>query len=135
MKIGKDTQTMARRLFRLCLDGDTLVEDNVRHIASQIVARKPRNYVALLNAFYEQVRYAVQRRTVTIESAVTLTDDERRAIYEKLSSKHGENLYYHWLVNPELIGGIRIQIGDDVRDGSVKARIDRLSDIVRNLSK
>lgn len=135
MKIGKDTQTMARRLFRLCLDGDALVEDNVRRIASQIVARKPRNYVALLNAFYEQVRYAVQRRTVTIESAVTLTEDERRAIYEKLSSKHGENLYYHWLVNPELIGGIRIQIGDDVRDGSVKARIDRLSDIVRNFSK
>lgn len=51
MKIGKDTQNAARRLFRLCMDGNAVAEDRVRLIARKIAERKPRNYAALLKAF------------------------------------------------------------------------------------
>jgi F-type H+-transporting ATPase subunit delta len=37
-------------------------------------------------------------------------------------------------VAPDLLGGIRIQVGDDVKDGSVRSRIDRLAEMARNLS-
>ena len=47
MKIGKDTQNAARRLFRLCMDGNAVAEDRVRLIARKIAERKPRNYAAL----------------------------------------------------------------------------------------
>ncbi|WP_418670829.1 F0F1 ATP synthase subunit delta [Akkermansia sp.] len=53
---------------------------------------------------------------------------------QKLAAKYGEGLYYHWEVAPELLGGIRIQVGDDVRDGSVRSKIDRLADLARSLS-
>ena len=39
--------------------------------------------------------------------------------------------YYHWEVAPDLLGGIRIQVGDDVKDGSVRSRIDRLAEMAR----
>ena len=69
MKIGKDTQNAARRLFRLCMDGNAVAEDRVRLIARKIAERKPRNYAALLKAFSGMVEYAVKSRTATIQSA------------------------------------------------------------------
>lgn len=134
MKIGKDTQNAARRLFRLCLDGNTVAEDRVRLIAWKIAERKPRNYEALLAAFSRMVEYAVKSRTATIQSAVPLTEEERSRIQTKLAAKYGDGLYYNWEVAPDLLGGVRIQVGDDVKDGSVRSKIDRLADLARTLS-
>lgn len=134
MKIGKDTQNAARRLFRLCLDGNTVAEDRVRLIARKIAERKPRNYEALLAAFSRMVEYAVKSHTATIQSAVPLTEEERSRIQTKLAAKYGDGLYYNWEVAPDLLGGVRIQVGDDVKDGSVRSKIDRLADLARTLS-
>lgn len=134
MKIGKDTQNAARRLFRLCLDGNAVAEDRVRLIARKIAERKPRNYETLLTAFSRMVEYAVKSRTATIQSAVPLTEEERSRIQTKLAAKYGDGLYYNWEVEPGLLGGVRIQVGDDVKDGSVRSKIDRLADLARTLS-
>lgn len=134
MKIGKETQNAARRLFRLCMDGNSLMEDRARLIARKIAERKPRHYAALLTAFSRLVEYAVKSRTATIRSAIPLTDEERSRIQEKLTAKYGAGFYYHWEVAPDLLGGIRIQVGDDVLDGSVRSKIDRLADLARSLS-
>ena len=89
MKIGKDTQNAARRLFRLCMDGNAVAEDRVRLIARKIAERKPRNYAALLKAFSGMVEYAVKSRTATIQSAVPLTEEERSLIQAKLEARYG----------------------------------------------
>ena len=133
MKIGKDTQNAARRLFRLCMDGNAVAEDRVRLIARKIAERKPRNYAALLKAFSGMVEYAVKSRTATIQSAVPLTEEERSLIQAKLEVRYGGALY-RWEVEPSLLAGVRIQVGDDVRDGSVRSRIDRLAAVARILS-
>lgn len=135
MKIGKETQNTARRLFQLCLDGAALSEDRVRLVARRIAERKPRNYVALLTAFDRLVQYAVRNRTATIHSAIPLTGDEQAAIKTRLEAKYGAGLEYNWAEEPGLIGGIRIQVGDDVTDGSIRSRIDRLACLTNNLSK
>ena len=134
MKIGKDTQNAARRLFRLCMDLNAVAEDRVRLIARKIAERKPRNYAALLKAFSGMVEYAVKSRTATIQSAVPLTEEERSLIQAKLEVRYGGALYYRWEVEPSLLAGVRIQVGDDVRDGSVRSRIDRLAAVARILS-
>ena len=105
MKIGKDTQNAARRLFRLCMDGNAVAEDRVRLIARKIAERKPRNYAALLKAFSGMVEYAVKSRTATIQSAVPLTEEERSLIQAKLEARYGGVLYYRWEVEPSLLAG------------------------------
>lgn len=134
MKIGKDTQNAARRLFRLCMDGDVVAEDRVRLIARKIAESKPRNYLALLTAFSNMVEYAIKKRTATIQYAVPLTEEERSLIQSKLAAKYGDGLYFYWEEYPALIGGIRIQVGDEVKDGSVRSRIDRLATMASRLS-
>ncbi|MBI1841861.1 MAG: F0F1 ATP synthase subunit delta, partial [Verrucomicrobia bacterium] len=42
--------------------------------------------------------------------------------------RHGPGLQLSFEQNPALIGGLRIQVGSDVYDGSVAARLHELSE-------
>ena len=129
MKITKEAQAQARRLMRLCIGPDGLLqEDIVRRVASTIEAEKPRNYLGILVALTELVRLEVARHTATVTSAIPLTDAEKQAIQTKLNAKT-PGLHYVWQVDKELIGGIIVKVGDDVTDASIRSRIHRLSSL------
>lgn len=129
MKITKDIQAQARRLMRLCMSPEgLLIEENVRKIADGITASKPRNYIALLTAFTNLVRLEQEARTATITSAVPLSAAEQNDIRTRLNARYS-GLIYEWQVDPTLIAGITVRVGDRVTDASVKSRIERLSRI------
>ncbi|WPX40762.1 F0F1 ATP synthase subunit delta [Akkermansia sp. N21116] len=133
MKISKDTQTKARRLLKLCMVNGFLDHARVRTIARTLAERKPRNYLPLLSAFANLVRLELAKKTVTVQSAVPLTDAEKSDIASGLEQKYGPGLDYDWSILPELIGGIHLQIGDNVLDGTLKTRIDKLRQSVESL--
>ena len=62
--------------------------------------------------------------TATIESATPLPDDLRAAVQGGVTQHYGPGLTTAFAENPELIGGMRIQVGGDVYDGSVRARLE-----------
>lgn len=127
MKITREAQAEARRLIRLCINASGLLDEKiVRQIASRIEAERPRHWLPLLTAFKELVRLEVKRRTATITSAVPLTEAEQAQIRAKLDARK-TGLRYSWQVDPALVAGLTVQVGDDVTDASVKSRIQRLS--------
>lgn len=129
MKLTKEVQAQARRLMRLCIAADGILqEENIRTIADEIAERKPRNYVALLSAFTELVRLAQRQRTATVTGAVPFTEEEKAAIRAKLDSRQN-GLSYEWHTDPDLIGGFTVKVGDNVTDASVLAKIKQLSEI------
>lgn len=127
MKISKEVQAQARRLMRLCIGADGLMnEDTVRQVASKIAAEKPRNYLALLTAFTELVRLERAAHTATITSAVPLTEAEQAAISARLNARQA-GLNYEWKVDSSLIAGLTVKVGDNVTDASVRTRIENLT--------
>jgi F-type H+-transporting ATPase subunit delta len=66
-----------------------------------------------------------------VRSAVALTDKDFNILAEKLSAMSGKNVRLHSVVDPSIIGGIVVKMGDKVIDGSV---IKRLSIMKKNLS-
>ena len=127
MKISKEVQAQARRLMRLCIGADGLMnEATVRLVADKIAADKPRNYLALLTAFTELVRLERAAHTATITSAVPLTAGEQAAITAKLNARQS-GLSYEWQVDPTLIAGLTVKVGDNVTDASIRTRIEQLT--------
>ena len=127
MKISKEVQAQARRLMRLCIGADGLMDEViVRQVADKIAADKPRNYLALLTAFTELVRLERAAHTATITSAVPLTEAEQAAIAARLSARQN-GLTYEWLVDSSLIAGLTVKVGDNVTDASVRTRIEQLT--------
>ena len=127
MKISKEVQAQARRLMRLCIGADGLMNENiVRQVADKIATEKPRNFLALLTAFTELVRLERAAHTATITSAVPLTEAEQAAITARLNSSQ-TGLNYEWKVDESLIAGLTVKVGDNVTDASVRTRIEQLT--------
>ncbi|MFB6274150.1 MAG: F0F1 ATP synthase subunit delta [Salinibacter sp.] len=68
----------------------------------------------------------------TVTVAHPLADDDREALVEALEEKTGKDVRLHLEENPDLIGGLVIQIGDRVFDGSVRSQLNELRDRFRN---
>ena len=62
----------------------------------------------------------------TVTSAVPLTDDQIARLEQSLGVKAGRRIRFDSVVDPEVLGGVRVQIGDDVIDGSVASRLNDL---------
>jgi F-type H+-transporting ATPase subunit delta len=72
------------------------------------------------------VRLDLDQRTARVESAMPLTDDVRRDVEAGLARLYGSGIATSFDENPALIGGMRIKVGSDVYDGSVRSRLAAL---------
>ncbi|MEI6654603.1 MAG: F0F1 ATP synthase subunit delta [Verrucomicrobiota bacterium] len=127
MKISKLATASARRLFGLCQTDGRLDEAKLRLVVARLVEAKPRDYRAILSALHRLTRLAGERRKVTVESAVELDAASQQRVLADLTKKYGPDLVPQYQVNPSLLGGLRIRVGNDVFDGSVRGRLDRFA--------
>ena len=127
MKISKVAAATARRLYGLCQVDGQLDDNRLRDLVSKLIATQPRDYRAILAAIQRLTRLEMARREVLVESATELTASEGQRIASGLAKDYGDKLSIRFTTSPDLLGGLRIKVGDDVLDGSVKGRLDRLS--------
>lgn len=103
-----------------------LDESRVRQAVHNVAQRKPRGYVAVLSHFQRLVRLELLRRTAKVESAAALPSQTQAQIQSDLSRRYGAGLTFTFSQNPGLIGGMRVQVGGDVYDGTVLGRLNEL---------
>ena len=128
MKISKVANAEARRIFRLCQTGGRLDEAKFSTAIKMIVAEKPRDFRGILSALKRLVRLELERRHVVVESAAVLNAAEQQRVISGLTAKYGSDLTFEYRVTPDLLGGLKVRVGNDVFDGSVKGRLDRLAE-------
>ena len=126
MKITKQAQREARQLFRSCLVNDVLDEARVRQAVSLLAELKPHGYVGILSRLHRLVKLDVAKRTVRVETAVTTTPEQAANLQRSLERHYGPGLEISYGLDPALIGGLRIQVGSDLYDGTVKTRLEKL---------
>ena len=126
MKINKQARREAKQLFRYCLVNGLLDENRVRNVVQDIVAAGRRDCPAILSHFRRLVRLDIVRHTATVESAAPLPTDLQAGIEAGLKRRYGPGLTAVFAHRPALIGGMRIQVGSDVYDGSVRAGLAAL---------
>lgn len=62
-----------------------------------------------------------------ITTAISLSDSDREQFRQKLRAKYGDNLEFIFNVDPVIVGGVVVQVGDRVIDGSVATRFEAMS--------
>ncbi len=126
MKISKQAQREARQLFRSCFVNGLLDENRVRQAITLLAEKKPRGYVEILSRLHRLVKLELARRSVRVENAVETSPAQQNGIRANLEKQYGNELDIQYFINPQLIGGMRIQVGSDLYDGSVKTRLKKL---------
>jgi F-type H+-transporting ATPase subunit delta len=128
MKSSKQAQRQAKEWFRACLVDGRLADERVRVTVGRVIEARPRGYRAGLDHFQRLVRIAVARRTARVETAVALEPAVARSIESRLQALYGGGLEISFVLDPALIGGMRVRVGSDVLDGSVRGRLAALGD-------
>lgn len=126
MKINKETRQLSKELLRASFVDGRLESSRIASVIKSLIEKKPRNYIKVLEAYQRLVRLEVEKRTATIETATELAPDAGAEIIANLKRKYGGELEAKFVVNPALLGGMRIRVGSDVWDSSVRNRLHRL---------
>ena len=122
MKPTRRARRAARQLYRLCRTDGVLDAGRVRQVAAQLAGSPRRGALAILADFQRLVRLDRDRHTALVESAAPLAPLLQQAIASDLAHRYGR-VETSFAQNPALIGGLRIRVGSDVYDGSVRARL------------
>ena len=128
MKISKQAQRDARQLFRSCHVNGLLDENRVRQTVSLLSEKRPRGYVKTLSRLHRLVKLDLEQHAARVESATPLPAELRSEVTNEIKKKYGAGVSISFSRNPALIGGLRIQVGSDLYDGSVKMRLQKLEE-------
>jgi F-type H+-transporting ATPase subunit delta len=109
-------------LLLALLDGKTLPATGV--LVGQAVTRERGTVESALQEFLDLAAAALEEGVATVHTARELSSDEQQRLAAALAQQYGRDVQLHVVVDPELIGGLRVEIGDDVIDGTVVSRLD-----------
>ncbi len=126
MKINKEIRRLSREMLRASFTDGQLDHGRIASLVESLIARKPRNYIAVLKNYRRLLRLEVEKRRARVETASELDSEAGSKLVANLEKKYGNDLATEFMVNPQLLGGMRIQVGSDVWDGTVRGRLERL---------
>ncbi len=95
----------------------------------QVVNRKDRLEILpqIIAAYHEEHREQLGQVEVKVSTAVPLTDEQRAYVRERARIRTGKDAHLTEKVNPELLGGLVIQVGDQKVDMSVRRDLELVS--------
>jgi F-type H+-transporting ATPase subunit delta len=102
-------------------------EPTTRKLAAQLVAHPIGRSVAQgLERLAELAADRRERSVATVRSPVVLSDQQQERLAGALTRIYRRDITLHLEVDPRIVGGLVIQVGDEVIDGSVAGRLDEL---------
>lgn len=128
MKSRKEVQRIAKKLFVATMTNRGVDVGVAKQIIAKFSQLKPRGYQALLDAYMRLIRLEVQENRAIVESFASLDEPVKGQITADLRKKYGAQISPEFTTNQALLGGMKVRIGSDVWDGSIKNRLERLSE-------
>ncbi len=89
-----------------------------------ITAPRGLTFETALRLLSEEVAARRERRVATVISAIVLSSGQRERLLAALSAKFGGQVYLNVVIDPDVIGGLRVTVGDQVIDGTIATRLD-----------
>lgn len=126
MQAKKEVRQAARELVRASFNNGQLDHSRVNELVDAVLAKKPRNHLRILESYKRLLRLELERRHARIETVSELDAQAASQLALNLAKRYGSDLTTEFKINPALLGGMRIQVGSDVWDSSVRNRLERL---------
>ncbi|MEU6063624.1 MULTISPECIES: F0F1 ATP synthase subunit delta [Streptomyces] len=102
-----------------------------RLVTRLVTAPRGRSLEAGLESLSKLAAERRDRMVAVVTSAVPLSDTQKQRLGAALAKLYGRKMHLNLDVDPEVVGGIRVQVGDEVINGSLA---DRLEDAARRMA-
>ncbi len=112
----------------MCVVNGLLDEVRARTVVTRLAAARRRGSLGVLAHFYRLVRLDRASHTGVVESAAPLPPDVSGSVEAGVLRTYGPGIDLSFAENAALIGGMRVKVGSDVYDGSVRAALAKLEE-------
>jgi F-type H+-transporting ATPase subunit delta len=126
MKINREVRQLGREMLRASFTDGQLDRGKIAKLVQALIGKKPRHYIDILHYYKRLLRLEIEKRHAKIESAMPLSPQTATSVVERLKKKYGADLTSDFAVDPTLLGGVRVRVGSDVWDGTIRNRLQRL---------
>jgi F-type H+-transporting ATPase subunit delta len=109
-------------LIRTLLDGKA--DPGTALLVGQAVSGAHLTLTNAIDIFVELAARTRDRMVALVRVAKPLADDEEKRLAAALSAQYDRTVHLNTVVDPDVIGGIHVSIGDEVVDGTVSSRLD-----------
>ncbi|WP_435771694.1 F0F1 ATP synthase subunit delta [Nocardioides sp. SYSU DS0651] len=110
------------RLVESLLAGKTLPATVL--LVRQALAGSYRTVTAALEDYEKTAAEVHGEGVATVHVARPLSDSDQQRLASALQRQYGRPIHLNVVVEPEVLGGIRVEVGDHVIDGTVSSRLD-----------
>ena len=93
-------------------------------LAGQAVAGRHRSFDAAVQYFIKVAADRRERLVATVRSAAPLSESDQERLADALRRQYGRRVHLNTVVDPDVLGGLRVEIGDEVIDGTVASKLD-----------
>ena len=66
-----------------------------------------------------------------VKTSMPLAEDQKTAFVRKLQAAYGADLYIDFVVDPSILGGVVVQVGDRIIDGSISGRLESIRERIK----
>jgi len=126
------------------LDSPAISPENKRAVLEKIAARmgaskvvrnflfvvsdhgRSRDFPQIADSFQDVVRERQGIADAKIFSAVRLSEGQKTELTQKLAQLTGKTVDPNYFIDPELLGGVLVRVGDTIYDGSLRNRLQQM---------
>ncbi|MDF4082510.1 F0F1 ATP synthase subunit delta [Bifidobacterium longum] len=114
------------KLFREVFSGKTLNKVTMRLAEHSTCNLRRRRYLETIQWLINKFSRHMGESMVTVTTATPLKKEQIKRLVEVYSAKVGRQVHINSVVDPTVLGGMRIQVGDEVTDNTVVAQLQNL---------
>ena len=114
------------KLFREVFSGKTLNKVTMRLAEHATCNLRRRRYLETIQWLINKFSRHMGESMVTVTTATPLKKEQIKRLVEVYSAKVGRQVHINSVVDPTVLGGMRIQVGDEITDNTVVAQLQNL---------
>ncbi|OIN61569.1 F0F1 ATP synthase subunit delta [Bifidobacterium longum] len=114
------------KLFHEVFSGKTLNKVTMRLAEHATCNLRRRRYLETIQWLINKLSRHMGESMVTVTTATPLKPEQIKRLVEVYSAKVGRQVHINSVVDPTVLGGMRIQVGDEVTDNTVVAQLQNL---------
>src|SRR5438309_11808909 len=114
MQVKKEVRQIAREMLRASFTDGQFDRGRITSVVDSILAKKPRNYLRILEYYKRLLRLEAEKRHARIETATALEPQITSQISLNLARPYGTDISREFAIKQALLGGMRIRVASDV---------------------
>lgn len=129
MKNRKQIRIIINKAIKASFEDGKLLELKALNFANFFKAQPRVEAIELLSEFLRRLKIEMNATALVIESVVPLSKKQQDIIKKKFSSQFTIT-NSQVKINPQILGGLRIRVGDHIYDDSIQARIYQVKEAI-----